>query len=177
MKKQETSKGEGNSDKMREIKIEKLVLSAAGTEDKLERSVKLLGKISGMKVIKLKSHKRIPTWGVRPGLETGCKVTIRGEKIVALLKRLLQAKNFELKAKQFENNHFSFGIHEYIEIPGVEYQREIGIMGLNVTVVFIRKGKRVARKKIKVGKAGKKQDVKKEEIIEFMEKNFNLNIK
>ena len=77
-----------------------------------------------------------------------------------------------LKRKQISENNFSFGVPEYLEIPGIEYQREIGIMGLDVTVVFRRKGKRVALKKTKRGKIPEKQKISKEEIIKFMEKNF-----
>ncbi len=158
------------------FKIEKIVLSIGGTGEKLERGVKLLEIISRMKPVKLKSKKRIPSLEVRPGLEVGCKVTLRREKIMPALKRLLQAINNELKESSIKNNHFSFGIKEYIEIPGIEYQRELGILGLNVTVDFAKPGKRVEMKKIKRGKIPRKQEVKKEEIIEYMKKNYNLNI-
>ena len=73
---------------------------------------------------------------------------------------------------QVSENHFSFGIKEYIEIPGTEYQRDIGIRGFNVTVVFARPGMRVKIKKIKSGKVSKKQYVPREEIIKFMEDGF-----
>ena len=161
---------------MREIFIEKMILSCAGTADKLDKSVKLLKSLSGMKPLRTKSSKRIPNFSVRPGLETGCKVTIRGEKIIPLLKRLFEAVKNEIREKQIKENHFSFGVPEYIEIPDMEYDREIGILGLNVTIDFARKGKRVARKKIKPGKPGKKQIVSKEEIIEFVE-SLGVNIK
>ena len=59
----------------------------------------------------------------------------------------------------------------------MEYQREIGIMGLNVTVDFARPGGRVKLKKIKRGKIPRRQDVSKEEIIEYMKKNFDTKIK
>ena len=78
----------------------------------------------------------------------------------------------KLKKKQVSDNHFSFGIEEYIEIPGMEYHREIGIKGLNATVVFARPGGRVRLKKIKSGRVPKKQHVKKEEIIKYMEDVF-----
>ena len=74
-------------------------------------------------------------------------------------------------------NSFSFGVHEYIEIPGVEYQRDIGIRGLNVTVSFLRAGFRVKRKKIKSSKIPKKQFVTVEEIIKYMEEHFKTKIK
>jgi len=162
--------------KMREPRIVKIVLSTAGTAEKLERGYKLLKMLSGMTPIKVKSKKRIPSLGVRPGLETGCKVTIR-KNIFPLLKRLLQAIDNEIKEKSIKENHFSFGIHEYIEIPGTEYSREIGVLGLNVTVDFERRGKRIERKKIKMGKTPKKQEVTGEEIIDYMKKNFETKFK
>jgi len=82
-----------------------------------------------------------------------------------------------LKKKQIQNNHFSFGIKEYIEIPGEEYDREIGMMGFNTTVTFIRKGKRVIIKKARRGKLPQKQIVKKEEIIKFLETKFKVNMR
>lgn len=169
------TKNEDN--KMREPRIEKIVLSAGATGDALDKAVKLLEIISNKKVIKTKGRKRIPTWGVRPGLELGCKVTIRGEEAIKLLKRLLEAVNNEIKKKQIAINHFSFGIHEYIEIPGIEYQRDIGIIGLNVTVDFIRSGVRIKRRKIKRGKLPTKQDVTPEEIAGYLEKNLKVRIK
>jgi large subunit ribosomal protein L5 len=89
-----------------------------------------------------------------------------------LLKRLLVAIENTLKKKQVSDNHFSFGVKEYIEIPGMEYQRDIGIRGFNITVVFMKPGFRVKRKKVKVGKLPKRQFVKKDEIIKFMEKEY-----
>jgi large subunit ribosomal protein L5 len=161
--------------KMREVKIEKVVLSTGGSGDKLDKGMRLLKLISNRQPIKIKSKKRIPSLNVRPGLEVGCKVTIR-KNFQQLLKNLLLAINNEIKESQIENNHFSFGIHEYIEIPGTEYQRDIGILGLNVTIDFTRTGKRVAMKKIKRSAIPKRQEVTKEEIVEYMKKNFETKI-
>ena len=54
----------------------------------------------------------------------------------------------------------------------MEYQRDIGIMGFDVTVVFKRTGRRVGIRKIKTGKISKRQVISKQEIIKFMEENF-----
>ena len=163
--------------KLNEIRIEKVILNSGGTQDKLEKEVKLLEIISGRKVVKTESRRRIPSLGVRPGLEGGCRVTIRGKGTYELLKRLLGAVENQLKKKCFKENHFSFGIAEYIEIPGMEYQRDVGILGLDVTVVFCRAGKRVVYRRIKTGRLPKKQHVTENEIVEFMQKTFNTNIK
>ncbi len=157
---------------MRKIFIEKVLLSAGATGDELLKAKKLLEMLSGSKAQLIASRKRIPDFGVRPGLEVGTRVTLRGEKATELLKKLLGAIDNKMKKKQVIENNFSFGIKEYIEIPGIEYKREIGIRGLNANVVFARKGLRASLKKIKSGKIPKKQRVSKKEIIKFMEDNF-----
>jgi len=157
--------------KMREIKIEKIVLSIGGTGEELEKGVKLLAMLTGRKPAKRKSRKRIPSLGVRPKLEVGAIVTIR-QNVREFLGKMLVAIDNKLMKKQISENNFSFGIKEYIEIPGVEYQREIGIMGFDVTVVFKRTGRRVRLRKVKRGKVSKKQAINREEIIKFMEDNF-----
>ncbi len=156
---------------MRKIKIEKVVLSIGGTGDGLEKGVKLLGMLSGKKPARMKSRKRIPSLGVRPKLEVGAVVTIR-KNPEEILKRMLAATDNILKKKQVSENTFSFGIKEYIEIPGMEYQRDIGIIGFDATVVFTRAGIRVKIKKIKKGRIPKRQIISKEEIIKYMEENF-----
>ncbi len=159
----------------RNIEIEKVVLSCGATDKELEKAKKLLEILSGMKAQILKSQKRIPSFNVSPGMEVGTRVTLRRDKASALLKRLLVAINNNLSTEQISENHFSFGIKEYIEIPGIEYQRDIGIRGFNVTVDFIRHGVRIKRKKIKSGVLPKKQYVTEEEIIKFMEDNFQTS--
>ncbi|OYT36365.1 50S ribosomal protein L5 [Candidatus Pacearchaeota archaeon ex4484_71] len=161
---------------MREVKIEKLVLSVGGTGEYLEKGHKLLKLLTGKTPKKTKSHKRIPTLGVKPNLEIGTMVTLRRD-IEPLLKRLLSAVDNVLKKKQVSENGFSFGIKEYIEIPGIDYQRDIGIMGLDVTISFKRTGRRVKLRKIKKGKIPKRQVITKEEIIKFMEDNFQVIFK
>jgi len=156
---------------MREIKIEKVVLNIGGTGEDLEKGVKLLEMLTKRKAAKMKTNKRIPTLSVRPGLEVGTVVTIRKEPEV-ILKRMLTAIDNKIKKKQISVNNFSFGIAEYIEIPEIDYQRDIGIMGLDVTVVFKRTGRRVKLKKVKRGRIPKRQLISKEEIIKFMEEKF-----
>ena len=156
---------------MREIKIEKVVLSVGATGDELEKGVKLLTFLTGKKAAKTRSRKRIPTLGVRPGLEIGAVVTLRKNK-EEIIKKMLAAIDNRLRRKQISLNNFSFGIKEYLEIPGLEYQREIGIMGLDITIVFKRSGRRVKLKKVKRGKFSKRQYISKEEIIKFMEDKF-----
>ena len=162
---------EKSINKMREIKIDKVVLNIGATGEDLAKAVKLLEILTGRTPAKMQSKKRIPSLGVRPGLEVGAVVTIR-KGYDEILKRMLIAIDNQIKKKQMSVNNFSFGIHEYIEVPGVEYHREIGIMGFDVTVVFKRSGRRVMLRKIKRGKVSKKQRISPEEIMEFMTKKY-----
>ena len=161
--------------KMKEIKLEKVILNIGGVAEKLDKGVILLEHISERKAIRVKATKRIPTWNVRPGLEVGTKVTLRGKDAIKMVEKLLPAIDNTLKEKQIQNNCFSFGIHEYIEIPGVKYIREVGIMGFEVTVVFSRAGKSVEKKKIKRGKA-RRLTVTREEIENYLITKFNTSI-
>ena len=160
-----------NENPNRQIRMEKIVLSVGGTAEELEKGVKLLQLLTNKKPAKIKSHKRIPAFGVRPKLEVGAVSTIRKD-VPAVLKRMLVAIDNKLKKNQISVNNFSFGLKEYIEIPGMDYQRDIGIKGLDVTVVFKRAGRRVALRKTKKGKIPERQRISKEEIIKFMEENF-----
>ena len=161
---------------MRKVKLEKVVLSCGATAQDLEKSKKLLEFLTKRKAQKIASVKRMPNFGVRPELEVGTRVTLRGKEALEILKRLLGAIDNFLDESQVTQNALSFGIEEYIEIPGTEYQREIGIRGLSVTAVFTRPGVRVKRRKIKRSKIPKKQHVSQEEIIEFMGENFDTEI-
>jgi large subunit ribosomal protein L5 len=135
----------------------------------------LLKKLTGKKPVKVKATKRIPTWHVRPGLEVGTKVTMRGQEAEDIIKRILPAINNTLKDRQITKNFVSFGVHEYIEIPGMEYIREVGIMGFEVTIVFVRAGKRIEKRKIKQGKT-RRQDISPAEVEEIMVNKFQTKI-
>ena len=165
-----------NLNSTRSPRIEKVVLSVGGTAEELEKGFKLLQLITNRTPAKMKSSKRIPSFGVRPGLQVGAVVTIRKDAD-KMLKRLLSAIENRLRKKQISENNFSFGVKEYIEIPGMEYQRDLGVRGLDVTVVFKRMGRRVRLRKMKTGKVPEKQKVTREEIIKFMEDNFQTEFR
>ena len=91
---------------MKDIRIEKITLNVgAGKEQaKLEKGIKLLKIITGIDPVKTVATKRIPGWGLRPGLPIGCKITLRDEPANKLLTRLLEARDNKLVPKQFDNS-------------------------------------------------------------------------
>jgi large subunit ribosomal protein L5 len=164
---------------MRQIKITKITLNigAGKDEELMKRGLKLLQKLSGLLVpVKTVTKKRIPGWGLRPGLAIGCKVTIR-KNTEKLLKRLLAAKDNILAVKNFDQSgNFSFGIHEYIDIEGLEYDPELKMMGLEVAVTLERPGYRIKKRMIRPASLGNNQQVTKEEAIAFV-KNLGIEVK
>lgn len=165
--------------KMRDIYIEKLTLNigAGKDQDKLDKGMKLIEYLTGVKPVKTKTTKRIPGWGIRPGLPIGCKVTIRGDHKKELITKFVEAKENLLKPTQFDNNgNVSFGVHEYINIPGVKYNPEIGIMGFQIAITLSRPGHRIARRRMGKCKVPQKQRITKEEAIDFMKKEFNVEL-
>lgn len=165
--------------KMKEIRVEKVTLNMGIGEAgvKLEKAAKLLETITERKVAITKGKKRVPEWKVKKGMPIGCKVTIRGKEGVILLKRLLQAIENKLNKRSFDDSgNFSFGIKEYIDIPEMKYDPSIGMVGLDVCVTLSRPGFKIAKKKIKTGKISNKHKIKKPEAIDFMKKNFGVNV-
>ena len=164
---------------MRQISVEKVTLNIGAGKDqtKLEKGMKLIYNITGREPVKTFTKKRIQEWGLRPGLAIGCKLTLRKDLALELLKKFLEAKDYTLKESNLDNEgNISFGIREYIDIPGVKYDPDIGIMGFQVCVTLKRKGFRVKRRILKRREIPKKNRITKEEAIDFMKRLFNLKL-
>ena len=164
---------------MTQIKVEKVTLNigTGGPGDPLDKAQKLLQKLTNHKPVITTSQKRIPTWGVRPGLQIGCKVTVRGKEAEQLIKNLLVAKANKLKSTNFDSSgNVSFGLHEYLDIPGMEYDAGIGIMGLEAAVTLVRPGFRIKLRRLKRKKIPNKHKITKEEATEFMKTKFNVEL-
>jgi large subunit ribosomal protein L5 len=162
---------------MQEPYIEKVVLHATtADQEKLERYKKLLQYITNRTPTITKAKKRIQQFGIRKGLVIGCKVTLRKQQAQEILKLLLAAIKHRLKKTQVGEGNVNFGIKEYIQIPGIEYRRDIGILGFDVSVVLTKKGKRIEYRRRCKSRVGKKQKVTRAETIEFFKKNFGVEI-
>ncbi|RDD52219.1 50S ribosomal protein L5 [Nanoarchaeota archaeon NZ13-N] len=172
----------GNKDKnpMRRIVIDKVTINIGVGQagEPLEKAEKLIMKMfPNKKPVRTKGKKRIPEWGVRPGLEIGVKLTLRGKEAEEALRWLLKAVNNTISTKQFDKyGNFSFGIKEYVWIPGMKYDPEIGMYGMDVCVSVRRPGYRVMYRKIKRSKIPSRHRTTKEEVIEFLKEAYNVRI-
>ena len=163
---------------MREIKIEKVTLNVGcgGDADQIERAKKLLVMLTDSKPVVTKSKRR-STFGIARHKPVGVMVTLRGKKAVEFLKLGFAGVENRMSTKQFDKEgNFSFGIKEYIELPGIDYKHEIGMLGLDVVVNLERAGFRIKRRRVQKRKVPIKHKINKEEAIEWVKKNFEVEV-
>jgi len=163
---------------MKTVRLSKVTLNMCTGEPgpKLEKARKLLETISGSKVVITKTRNR-NTFGVAKGREIGAMTTLRGKAAKDLLARLLKGVENRIKASQFDSSgNFSFGVVEYINVPGIAYDPDIGIMGLDVCVTLERPGYRVSRRRQKTGRIGKSHVITATEAIEWVGREYGTQV-
>ncbi|MBN1169915.1 50S ribosomal protein L5 [Candidatus Micrarchaeota archaeon] len=163
---------------MKDVLIEKVVVNIGAGQpgDMLENAKDLLSRLTGgRKPLETKARRREPTFKLRKDMPIGTKVTLRGESAKSFLEKALTAKRKVLKKSNFDREgNFAFGVHEYIDFPGVKYDPAIEMYGFDVCVSLARKGDRVKHRMLRPAKIGKKHRISKDEAIEFVEKNFGV---
>jgi large subunit ribosomal protein L5 len=138
---------EGEFHEMREPRIEKVVahmgVGRGGRE--LADAEEILEAITGQESVRTRARSTEPTFDVREGDPIGAKVTLRGERAADFLATALG--QVSLSRSQFdETGNVSFGIAEHTEFPSQEYDPNVGIYGLDVTVNLVRPGARITKR-------------------------------
>ena len=148
---------------MRQLRVEKVTLNigCGDDKDKIDKAAKLLEYLTEKKPVITKSKKR-STFGVAKGKPIGVMVTLRGNAAMDFLKKALEGIEKKLKMSQFDSEgNFSFGVKEYIDIPGVRYKHDIGMIGLDVVITIERPGFRIKRRRIQKRKIPRKNKINK----------------
>jgi large subunit ribosomal protein L5 len=176
---QQSRKSSEAKSKIRAIRLGKLVLNigVGRSGEAIERARRVLEDLVKQKASFRKAKKSIRDFGVHKGEPIGMMVTLRREKALETLKLLLRSRENRIPISCFDDfGNCSFGIKEHIEIPGVRYNPEIGIFGMNVSAVLERPGYRVARRLRGQNRIGKSQRINKEESIAFFKENFGVEV-
>lgn len=175
-----TEAREGREDGMRKISIGKVVINigVGKSGEAVERARRVLEQVTSQKPSSRKAKKSIRDFGTHKGEPIGLVVTIRGqERCKELINRLLVAREKKLRTSSFdERGSVSFGLKEHIEIPGIRYDPEIGIWGMNVSVLLERPGYRVSRRLRRTSSLGKGHVVSKDEAIDYFKREFEVVI-
>jgi len=160
-------------------KIEKVVvnISVGKSGEPLEKATKVLKDITGQTPCKRKAKDSIRDFGIRKGESIACIVTLREEKAIEFLKKALPVIDNKLSSRSFDKQgNFSFGIKEHIELPGVKYDPDVGIFGMDVCVSVIRPGYRVKIRRMGKAKIGSKHILTPEESMTFVKGTLGVEI-
>ncbi len=164
---------------MKKISLQKIVLNmgVGKSGDAIVVAKNALNQIYGKKPSERAAKATERDWGVRKGEPIGVAVTIRGNDAKDLLKRLFEAKGNQLKERSFDNfGNYSFGIKEHIDIPGVKYDPQIGILGLDVSLSLSRPGFNIRTRSKHKASLGKSHTITKKEAQDFFVKEFGVEI-
>ena len=164
---------------MKRIRLEKVVLNmgVGRSGDAIEIAKKALDQISGKRSCAREAKETQRDWGIRKGEPIGAAVTIRGKDAKALLKRLLEAKGNTVNGRSFDGfGNYSFGIGEHIDIPGVKYDPQIGILGLGISVVLARPGYGVRTRSKHKASIGRSHIITSQEAKDYLVKEFGVTV-
>lgn len=147
----------GFKNEMEIPKLEKIVLNmgvgeAATDKKKLESAVKDMTAISGQKVVITKAKKSLANFKLKEGMQIGCKVTLRKDRMYDFLDRLINVampriRDFRgLNGKSFDGKgNYSFGIKEQIIFPEIDFDKIDNIRGMDITVCTTAKNDKDAK--------------------------------
>ncbi len=128
-------------------RLEKIVLNmglgeAIQNVKILDSAVDELGVISGQKAVITKAKKSIASFKLRQGMPIGVMVTLRKERMMEFLDRLLnvslpRVRDFKgVSPKAFDGHgNYSLGIKEQLIFPEINYDKIDKIKGMNITIV------------------------------------------
>jgi large subunit ribosomal protein L5 len=127
-------------------RLEKIVLNmgvgeSATDKKKLESAIKDMTAIAGQKCVVTKAKKSLANFKLKEGMQIGCKVTMRKDRMYDFLDRLVNVampriRDFRgLSGKSFDGNgNYAFGIKEQIIFPEIDFDKIDNIRGMDIII-------------------------------------------
>ena len=160
-------------------KIEKVVvnLNVGKSGEPLEKASKVLQELTNQTPVKKKAKKTIREFGIRENEPIAAVVTLRKQKAIDFLKKVLPVIDNKISRSSFDKQgNFAFGIKEHIEIAGVKYDPDVGIFGMDVCVTMSRPGYRVKVRRRAKTPVGPKHVLTPEEAVVFAKQALGVEI-
>jgi large subunit ribosomal protein L5 len=148
----------GYNNVMQIPKLEKIVLNmglgdAIENKKLMETAVEEMTLISGQKPVRTRAKKSVASFKVRKGMEIGCRVTLRGDRMYEFLDRFInialpRVRDFKgVSQNAFDGRgNFAVGIKEQIIFPEIDYDKVEKIHGMDVVICTSAKTDEEARK-------------------------------
>ncbi|WP_299237351.1 50S ribosomal protein L5 [Natronomonas sp.] len=167
----------GEFHEMRRPTVEKVVVHMGVGQggEPLAQAEEILGEVAGQQPVRTTAKRTIQDFEVREGDPIGAKVTLRGDEAVSFLETALPLADID--ETQFDDTgNFSFGIEEHTDFPSQEYDPEIGIYGLDVTVNLVRPGYRVHKRDKRTQQIPANHRLTAEDAVTFLEANYDVEV-
>jgi len=139
-------------------RLQKIVLNmglgdAIENKKLLETALDEMALISGQKAVRTKAKKSVASFKVRKGMEIGCAVTLRGDRMYEFLDRFInialpRVRDFRgVSQNSFDGRgNFAVGIKEQIIFPEIDYDKVEKIHGMDVVICTTARKDEEARK-------------------------------
>ena len=160
-------------------RIEKVIvnLNVGKSGEPLEKASGVLKELTNQTPVKKKAKKTIRDFGIRQGEPIACVVTLRKQRAIDFLKKVLPVVDNKISRSSFDKQgNFAFGIKEHIEIAGVKYDPDVGIFGMDVCVSMSRPGYRVKNRRKAKGQLGSKNVLTPQEAVVFIKQTLGVEI-
>ena len=127
-------------------RLDKIVINmgvgeATADSKKINLAVAELAAISGQKPVITKARKSIATFKLREGMNIGCKVTLRKERMYEFLDRLItialpRVRDFRgVSGKSFDGRgNYTLGLKEQLVFPEIDYDKVDKVRGMDIVI-------------------------------------------
>ncbi|MBE7063752.1 MAG: 50S ribosomal protein L5 [Clostridia bacterium] len=138
-------------------RLEKVVINIGLGEAKenpkaIEAACGDLAKITGQKPVVTKAKKSVANFKLRQGMNIGCKVTLRSEKMYEFVDRLFnvalpRVRDFRgINPNSFDGRgNYTMGVKEQLIFPEIEYDKIDKVRGMDIIFVTTAKTDEEAR--------------------------------
>ncbi len=144
-------------------KLSKIVLNMGLGDVKdnakgVEAAVKEMGLIAGQKPIVTKAKKSVANFKVREGMNVGCKVTLRGDRMYEYADKLFsialpRVRDFRcaFSTKSFDGRgNYAMGVKEQLIFPEINYDDVEKVRGMDIIFVTTAKTDEEARELLRL---------------------------
>lgn len=167
------------SNPMRTPRVEKVIVHMGVGEsgEHLVNAEGIMKEITGQAVVRTYAKKTLPAFSIKKSEPIGCKVTLRGNNAEEFLTTALSIVEKRLSAAQFDKNgNVAFGIEEHTDFPGMRYDPNIGIFGMDINVIVNRPGYRISKRRISERKVPSVHKITKDDTISFFKEKYFVEV-
>ncbi len=108
----------------------------------MDAAVGDLSLITGQRPVITRAKRSVATFKLREGMQIGCMVTLRGERMYQFLDKLINAalpriRDFQgVSAEAFDGRgNYTLGLREQLVFPEIDYDRIDKVRGMEVSIV------------------------------------------